>query len=364
MSALMETKHYFLSSTTVLVYVVLTLVLLGGCVEQRARVEKQTIHVTVLLTQRLGPTEAEGMPEELVELLMPMHTDECFDKAFIPEPRLVRLDLVQPVEQSLQLEGGWMKTIQQFFNAQTMELVESNARRELTSIRLDTEFGQPGVVPDTTMAALSEYVAVLNGQTVIVHHRNQGASHITLGDRRYPVQHSIESVRTKMVEELCNSGPGAPLEYAIVYNYQPIGEPPPPPPPPPRDDPYRAFLNWRDRESPAPTELIERLEQLQRRYEYDFRFKLERVRVSLEISQTDASYHEAAWDFLRMAAEVAIRTQDAEEMLDILERDKNDREHGFWKLSSHPNRWNPIITALSNEDVDMLTQSESQGHEH
>ena len=43
-------------------------------------------------------------------------------------------------------------------------------------------------------------------------------------------------------------------------------------------------------------------------------------------------------------------------MLNIILIEKDDKDNGFWKMSTHPDDWKAIVDALKDKDTAILTQ--------
>ncbi|PWT87576.1 MAG: hypothetical protein C5B55_14550 [Blastocatellia bacterium] len=98
--------------------------------------------------------------------------------------------------------------------------------------------------------------------------------------------------------------------------------------------------------------LIQSILGLEKRYPNDYRFPYERAKLA--INQQDKMSHEEAFSALSLAAEKAIKSERAEEMLDGLETDKTT---DFHKLSHGHREWTQIVDALKGNDVTLLARN-------
>ena len=90
----------------------------------------------------------------------------------------------------------------------------------------------------------------------------------------------------------------------------------------------------------------------EKQYPSDYRFPYERAKLAMSGRETKS--HDEAFDALSLAAEEAIKTGKAQEMLEGLEAD----EFGdFHKLSHGHREWSQIIEALKRKDVTLLSSN-------
>jgi hypothetical protein len=87
--------------------------------------------------------------------------------------------------------------------------------------------------------------------------------------------------------------------------------------------------------------------RLEREFPNDYRFPYERAKMSA----SDAKSFDAIFQALFMAAQKAIKTGKATEMLQVLEADKS-RE--FRKLARGHGEWSQIVQSLKNRDATLL----------
>lgn len=90
-------------------------------------------------------------------------------------------------------------------------------------------------------------------------------------------------------------------------------------------------------------DVIESLEEAEKKYPHDYRFPYERAKLSIK----GITSHHEAFGALAVAAESAIDNGKAQEMLDSLTADK---EGDFYKLSRGHHEWQLVVQVLSNRD--------------
>ena len=122
------------------------------------------------------------------------------------------------------------------------------------------------------------------------------------------------------------------------------------------------FLTWKKDSQPTLQTQDTRLDELSRQFPQDYRFVLERIRGDAKIKGIHS--HTAEFEILTKAAQIAINCDcgDAQKMKADLIRDKANKSNGFWKLSTHPKQWKPIIDALEEENVSLLKKQSDHHH--
>ena len=99
----------------------------------------------------------------------------------------------------------------------------------------------------------------------------------------------------------------------------------------------------------GPTSLFQALAKVERQYPRDYRFPYERAKLAVRSSQ--ASSRTEAFKALNSAAEKAISTGKANEMLNGLETDKAG---DFSKLAQGRYEWSRLVAALKRKDPSLL----------
>jgi hypothetical protein len=94
--------------------------------------------------------------------------------------------------------------------------------------------------------------------------------------------------------------------------------------------------------------IIASLEAAEKKYANDYRFPYERAKLSIK----GITSHHEAFNALADAAEKAIDSGKAQEMLDNLLTDKNG---DFWKLARGHHEWHELMEALTNKDKRRLS---------
>jgi hypothetical protein len=91
--------------------------------------------------------------------------------------------------------------------------------------------------------------------------------------------------------------------------------------------------------------------KVERQYPRDYRFPYERAKLAVKGSQ--ASSRNEAFKALNAAAEKAITTGKANEMLDGLE---NDKSGDFSRLAQGRYEWSRLVAALKRKDPSLLSE--------
>lgn len=95
--------------------------------------------------------------------------------------------------------------------------------------------------------------------------------------------------------------------------------------------------------------VLQLLANTEKQYPNDYRFPYERAKLAIDRRETKS--HDDAFNALSLAAEEAIRTGKAQEMLALLEADKLG---DFHKLARGHHEWAQIIEALKQRDATLL----------
>ena len=88
--------------------------------------------------------------------------------------------------------------------------------------------------------------------------------------------------------------------------------------------------------------------KVEKQYPRDYRFSYERAKLAMK-----GSHNSAAFKALKVAAEKAITTGKANEMLSGLEEDKAG---DFSKLSQGRQEWSRLVAALKRKDTSLLSE--------
>jgi hypothetical protein len=100
------------------------------------------------------------------------------------------------------------------------------------------------------------------------------------------------------------------------------------------------------------TSILQLFANAEKQYPGDYRFPYERAKVAISGEETKS--HDDAFAALSLAAEEAIKTNKAQEMLEGLEA---DRLGDFQKLSHGHREWTQILEALKRKDATLLTSN-------
>jgi hypothetical protein len=97
--------------------------------------------------------------------------------------------------------------------------------------------------------------------------------------------------------------------------------------------------------------IIQAFAKVERQYPRDYRFPYERAKLAMKGSQ--ATSRTEAFKALNAAAEKAITTGKANEMLSGLETDKSG---DFSKLAQGRYEWSRLVAALKRKDTSLLSE--------
>jgi ABC-type amino acid transport substrate-binding protein len=96
--------------------------------------------------------------------------------------------------------------------------------------------------------------------------------------------------------------------------------------------------------------ILQAFARAEKQYPNDYRFPYERAKLAVMGPQSRS--HDEAFNALSLAAEKAINSGKAREMLDGLEADKSG---DFHKLSHGHHEWNQLAKALTSKDTRLLS---------
>jgi hypothetical protein len=102
--------------------------------------------------------------------------------------------------------------------------------------------------------------------------------------------------------------------------------------------------------------IVEAFTKAENKYPNDYRFAYERAKLSIKADQSHS--HQETFSALSLAAEKAIKTGKAEEMLNRLEA---DRDGDFHKLSHGHSEWSQLEAALKRKDMATLKAKYATG---
>lgn len=335
----------------------------SGCAKPRQYVETEIFPLTIIVTHKLGTNASDKIPEEIIDLCLIIESEICPGTAFVPDVHLVRIDLEDPTELPLKAGKSWVSGLQNFFKAQTTEMMRRNIKISLGDKEIGENFSKPDSPPDFSLKALSEYVKPMKDERMFIFQKGLNITSLVIAGKSIPVRNNLQSIRDEMANDICGEYHSGLLpSYSIIYNLRNIEieeltkgyipkQPRYMPVEPTADEAFRDFLKWLDGGSYMPTEIAQKLEPLELNYPHDYRFTLELVRASIY----GKLWHSVAFGYLLVAADKAIRNGKAANMLRDLNRDKDNKYDGFWKLAhGHDHEWSTIIEALEHHDLDIL----------
>ncbi|GEM_PF-4255200 len=316
-----------------------------GCPPQ---LQKKEFDLTIIVADRLGVNKSEKLPQRVIDLCLPI--EGCGTFLLVPKPKLRPLGQDESTAMSLEakVSGGFSG------DPNNPNLITRTIQRTLE----ETEIGEMFTVHnDHDMRSVFEMELEAARSEAVILYLPGGSHEKTI--KGFKVYNTVDSVRLAIIEEICNKKS---TSSVVLFYGAPTAKRIPPPPvthtgetpsPENADRDYQEFIQWRDAHTHTPSDISKQLEALEERHGHDYRFTLERVRVSIYGFHD----HPLAFKFLRVSAEKAIKNGRAKELLDILKDQESDRVKGFWKLATHPHDWNPIIEALQEENTNDLYHS-------
>ena len=324
-------------------FLLAALLVLPGCSSK----ENKEFKLTIVVADRLGDSSSESLPQELVDLCLPI--TDCATLNLIPKPTLVRLGFGEASHKSLSAK------IKKRFagNLKNPRLLKREIEKHLQTISIGEMYAQPN--PSTNLrATFNSFLETIPSQAFVILY---GVTSSSGRDYGYPIVNTIDSVRSAIGKELCEKG----LKQVFVFMNPPLA--------PPRLTPISL------EEEAALQELARRNEEAGKIQDEKIR-QVELMRVYTELEEKSkrnpqnwriiyelmknkiyGKYHHEAFDLLKQAAAVAIETGEARYLLDLIEEEKDG---ALWKLShGHDHDWGKIMKALTRKDASVLEEHET-----
>lgn len=113
-----------------------------GCVK-RKKVDVQTFAMEIVVIEPLGGGD-RTLPDDLIELSLPLRNDECDLVAFTPTAEVVRIDVDPTSRFKLEPREDWAAQLQRFFGSSTWEQKVRHVRRGLQGLPLPGELTVDG----------------------------------------------------------------------------------------------------------------------------------------------------------------------------------------------------------------------------
>lgn len=320
--------------------------LLSGCGSR----ERLDFSLTIIVADRLGESETDSFPEDVVALSLPV--EECDLGFLVPNPIIYRLgyDSSTAVSLNTEIVAGFAG------NPNNPRLIRREIMKNLGNASIGKVLSEPGHSTANLSSDLDHYLDRLGDRSAKLFYSSTGAEEETLeGDR---IHNSIRSVQAEIGEKMC----GENFSSAFVFI-----DPP-----------------WESHETEIALEMDRRLQDLAaqnvranaltddqgrqevlegvaeelREHEGDYRFTYELMK-----NRVYGRDHPEGFDLLRRAAREAIAAGEAEYLLDRINGEKDTPIEPVWRLAhGHDHEWNPILEALEHED-DAELEAEAEHHE-
>lgn len=367
-------------------------ILIAACA---GRVDRASIHEFQLVVVFAGPprlTNGAGMPEEIVQLALPMENQQCPDVAFLPKLQALRLDLPDalPVLLTASAHQDWVARIQDFYAQHNLSRVRRDA--ELTARRqtFPTELLKAAAVDPPWTQQLSTYVASSSLRRIFVLEDTPAVWPASVDSAVVTVSKTPDDLIGKLSSSLCDDQRRNEMPTSMVVLYKPPagllgnrtsvrsakteqneeastttarrnnntadGATPGSEPqagtesPPAVDDADRLFTTLRAKSQSVSEQdrrqLDDQLKRAETQFPHDYRFPY--LRAGLAVYGREE--HHQAFDLLFHAAEIAIVNHDTVAMLSDLAEDAHEggRLH---KLSHGHQEWLTLMNALRTGNV-------------
>ena len=326
-----------------------------------------------------GPIGDMGnpLPDDIKTVLMPIQVKNCAGILFIPDVKLLRIDLegVQPVELDLgQEQNAIQRAAGQAPNPEKARSIREQAlqKQQITSL-----MAQPEGTEKVTNENLKKLLASSTNEHVFTYAGTQRAFRL-LNVTKITIANDTNDLFAKIGSTFCNrpgEKPAAQLQPAIVI-YKPgtaiddtaIAQSAEPQGNKTLDDatastagtqtqPSKenadAALNQLSSEiqtaanDPAKKKSVHaQLTKAQAEFSWDYRFTYERAKLAVY----GKAHHDEAFYHLYRAAEIAINNGDSDRMAQALESDSNGP---FQNLTDH-SEWQTVLNALRTRNSELV----------
>lgn len=323
-----------------IVAVALLSLLLSSCTTNK---EPKEISFTVVVADKIGSNKSDKLPDTILKLCQIL--EDCGKSNFVPAPTLKRIG-VDGAELSLKtkLTGGVGG------NKNNPNLIRRQIDAHLRAIEITNNFAIPNGSGIDLEAALGSYIGTVGNSTKIYYFSDNQSGDSYKGNKIF---NDLDSLRSTITKQLCEEPPAPilivinPLTTTITAGATP-SETPNPGDTSKNAGVIEALHTMNVNAGHDPVKLRDADREIMKSMDAsNYRFTYERVKNRIYGQQ-----HHEAFDLLKEAAKIAIKNNEAREMLHEIERDEDG---DLWKLShGHRSQWNMIIDALNDNNEEAL----------
>ena len=356
----------------IIVLVLIVAVLFSsGCITKKSAATVRTFPLTIAL---LGPAGDIGgqLPDNIITMSMPVESKKCSSMVFLPEVKIVRLDLQRdkPVEVKLSQEETWITWGQKFLNKKpAIDELRSERERFLRSKQIDAVMAETSGPESVTTESVRKFLSTSSNHRLFTIEGTRRALGNTLNGSNITAAKDLTDLLVDIGKSFCEkSGErSTTMEYAIIY--KPGTDEISPSPSPTSTTNSTAVAT----PTPSPTisedsadavygqlvaevqralngqadkkEVDNKLVEAGKRFAQDYRFPYERARLIASIGKGG----HPAFPILCQSAQLAITNGDQVKMLQKLEGDGGGIFHN---LTEH-DEWRTILQALQTKNSEL-----------
>ncbi len=345
----MKLRHFSKKSYTAFfnITVLLLILVFGGCASK----ENKDFNLTIVVSQKLGESSHEKLPQDIIELCFPI--DDCSKYNFIPKPTLYRLGFEQETEKSL------ITPLEKRFagNLKNPKLLKREIEKYLSTQTIGEVFSlsNPAI---NLKSQFEAYLANLSSHTLIIFYseNNQQAKKYNV-----PVFNTIDDIRDTISQELCDKG----VKKVVVFLDPPLSDAAPQFKNITQDDHTLQEIIEMNKTASQIKDEIKRKEALEKvAYVIQKTGNPQNWRFVYELMKNRiyGKEHHEAFDLLKKAVIIAIEHNQGKYLLDLIEEEKDGE---LRKLSrGHKQEWEKILMALKESDTSLLHAHEQVAGKH
>jgi hypothetical protein len=351
-----------------------------GCGSKSGQSPVKHFPLTLALSGPIGET-GSPLPDDIKALLMPIQVKNCSGVLFIPDVKVLRIDVegAQPVDLDLgQEQNAIQRGTGQAPNPEKARAVREQALQKQQVTSFMAQAGGPDTVTNEnikkllssptnehlfTYAGTQKVISLLNMNRVIVASDTAdllakiGLTFCSRPGEKPPNQLPTSVIIYKPGTAIEDTGANAPSSSSTngqTNNSSPVTSPTTQTTQaqPNREEADAALKQLSTEVETAVTDPAKKkavhaqLAKAQADFTWDYRFSYERAKLAVY----GKAHHDEAFYHLYRAAEIAINNGDEDKMLQALQSDGNS---GFHNLTDHE-EWQTILAALRTKNSEMV----------
>lgn len=319
--------------------------------------------LTLALSERLGEA-GSPLPEDIKALLRPLEANNCPGALFIPDVRVVRLDIPETKPEQLDLGQDQNEIQKAAGQAPKPDKARSVREEALKKLQITALMGQPSTSEEIRPDSVRKLLGA--NEHMFLTEATRARIRLTVNPNNVTVVRSLDELTASIVSRFCGKPGTKPQPSACAIVYTPTlasvatghaaeprthSSPPPITPTPTPPTSHGDADNLYDQLSSEVEEAIAgqvekravhaKLAKAQAEMTWDYRFTYERAKLAVYGTER----HDEAFSHLYRAAEIAIENGYANQMLQRLQKDAGDTGP-FHRLSHGHREWKTLHEGL------------------